>query len=152
RAERNLNAASASGRRSAWGGQIGLGYRHDSNANAAPDSPFVSVTDVFTGAPVRGQLPPEALERDDHVFDAWGRATHSFLFGNGSGNSWDTDASVFTSRYDELSTLDELGLSVDTGPTFVFDASARAVSRLRPFVTLGQYQLDGDDYIDATGI
>lgn len=151
RAERYLASTGTAGDRNVWSARMGLGYRHESNANAAPDSPFVTVTDVFTGQPVRGQLPEEALEREDDVLEGWARFGHSFLFASGSGSSWDSALTLFGSRYSDLEELDQLGLRFETGPGFVFAAGPNAFSRLRPFATFGRYQLDGEDYIDAAG-
>ncbi len=149
RAERYLAAASAASKRNFFHGYFSLGYRYETNANAAPDSPFVSVTDPFLGRAVTAQLSPTALERDDSSMQGSLVLSHAYAFS--AASSWDSDLIVSGLLYDEMSELGQLSGRLETGPTFAVAGTLESQWQLRPFVTAGQYQLDGEDFISAYG-
>src|SRR5690606_209344 len=119
-----------------------LGYRYASNANAAPDSPFVSVYDPFLDRAVRGELPEDALEQDDSSVQATARLLHSYAFAGSSGGSWDTDLLLYGVKFDDFSDLDQLAVRLETGPALVVAGGMDSPFQIRPYGTAGYYQLD----------
>ncbi len=149
RAERYLAAAGAASKRNFFQGYFSLGYRYETNANAAPDSPFVSVTDPFLGRAVTAELSPDALERDDSSMQASVVLSHSYAFS--AASSWQSDFILNGLLYDEMSELGQISGRLETGPMFAVAGSLESPVQLRPFITAGKYQLDGEDFISAYG-
>lgn len=149
RAERYLAVAGAASRRHFFQGHVSLGYRYETNANAAPDSPFVSVTDPFLGRAVTASLAPDALEREDSAAQASLVLSHSYAFS--AASSWDSDFILGGLFYDEMSELGQVSARLETGPTFALAGSAESPLQLRPYLTGARYLLDGEDFITAYG-
>jgi tetratricopeptide (TPR) repeat protein len=86
RAERYLALAGAQAGRSFLHGGLSLGWRHESDANFAPNSNLVSVFDPFLGRAVLGQLGSDAQARADSSLLLAGQLDHSLALGSGAAS------------------------------------------------------------------
>ena len=141
RIEAELERLEEASRASSFSGSVLLGFRHQTNANAAPDDPAVRVG----GFPA--SLADEFLEREDS----------SILVSAGLSHRWDlrrdpavflvSDLQVYGARQDELDSQDIDLVAATVGPQFARPGGGT----LRPFLRGDWVQLDGEALYRSVG-
>lgn len=142
RIEAELERLEQASRTTSLSGSVLLGFRHQTNANAAPDDPAVRVG----GFPA--SLADEFLEREDS----------SVLVSAGLSHRWDlrrdpavflvSDLQVYGARQDELDSQDIDLVAATVGPQFARSGGGM----LRPFLRGDWVQLDGEALYGSVGV
>ena len=142
RIEAELAQLEEASRASTFSGGVLLGFRHQTNANAAPDDPAVRVG----GFPA--SLADGFLEREDS----------SILVSAGLSHRWDlrrdpavflvSDLQVYGARQDALDSQDIDLVAATVGPQFARPGGGM----LRPFLRGDWIQLDGEALYRSVGL
>lgn len=125
-------------------GGVTLGFRSQSNANAGPSSP--TVRSGGTNFPTSG----DSRKQDDVNLFLSGNLRHVYEFADQSGDSFDTDLSVYFSRQSRLRRLDLLSLDLRAGPRLRLFDSMRSLS-VRPYAAGTLVGLGNQLYIGGGG-
>jgi tetratricopeptide (TPR) repeat protein len=141
---------SSGAKRSSFTGQVALNLHYDNNANAAPSSPGVFGHDPFTGQDLIFELSRQSLKKSDGFLDFNLGLTHNYVLG-GTDSVLETNALVYTSKYNDLSNLNFTVGSLDIGPVLRVGGSIDAPISLRPYAVVTYDLLDSTHYLTAYG-
>ena len=126
-------------------GEVGVGLRYQTNANAGPDSPFVDIGGIeFT-------LDPGALG----VADTNGYVTarfHNAIDLASQGDRFDIDMSAYGALYAHEDQLNTGVVELSFGPDYNLAAIGIDNARLKLHGDFGAAILSGDPYIASAGV
>lgn len=126
-------------------GEVGIGLRYQTNANAGPDSPFIDIGGI------EFELDPGALG----VADTNGYVTarfHNSIDLASQGDRFDIDMSAYGALYAHENQLDTGVVEVSFGPDYNLAAIGIDNARLALHGDLGAAILSGDPYIASAGL
>lgn len=142
RIEAELERLEEASRASSFSGSVLLGFRYQTNANAAPDDPAVRVG----GFPA--DLADEFLEREDFSFLASAGLSHRWDLDRDPAVFLVSDLRVYGARQDELDSQDIDLVAATVGPQFARSGGGM----LRPFLRGDWVQLDGEALYRSLGV
>ncbi len=125
-------------------GEIGVGLRYQTNANAGPDSPFVTIGGL------EFELDPGALGAEDTNGYVTARFHNSIDLAS-QGDRFDIDMSAYGALYANESQLDTGVIEVSFGPNFNLASIGIDNARLKLHGDLGAAVLAGEPYIASAG-
>ena len=126
-------------------GEVGVGLRYQTNANAGPDSPFVDIGGL------EFELDPGALGAEDTTAYVTARF-HNSMDLAGQGDRFEIDASAYGALYREEHQLNTGVIDLKFGPNYNLAAIGIDNARLALHGDLGAAILSGDPYIASAGI
>jgi len=126
-------------------GQVGMGLRYQTNANAGPDSPFIDIGGLeFT-------LDPGALGAADTNGYVTARFHNSTDLA-GQGDRFEIDVSAYGALYANETQLDTGVVDLSLGPNYNLAAIGMDNARLALHGRLGVAMLSGDPHVLTGGI
>jgi tetratricopeptide (TPR) repeat protein len=126
-------------------GEVGVGLRYQTNANAGPDSPFVDIGGL------EFELDPGALGAADTNAYVTARFHNSTDLA-GQGDRFDIDASAYGALYRNEDQLNTGVVDIKFGPNLNLAAIGIDNARLALHGELGAAILSGDPYVASAGI
>lgn len=126
-------------------GEIGVGLRYQTNANAGPDSPFIDIGGL------QFELDPGAMGAADSNAYVTARF-HNSLDLASQGDRFDIDVNAYGAIYREEDQLNTGVIDLSFGPNFNLAAIGIDNARLALHADLGAAILSGDPYIASAGV
>ncbi len=126
-------------------GEIGIGLRYQTNANAGPSSPFVDIG----GLPF--ELDPDALSTADYNGYVTGRF-HNSIDLAGQGDRFEIDVSAYGALYANENQLDTGIVEISLGPDYNLAAIGMDNARLALHADFGTAVLGGEFYLASAGL
>jgi len=126
-------------------GFVQLGFRHQSNANAGPQSQIVR---AFGQDAV---LSRQFINRPDWNFFALGALRWIYDFENQRGDTWETSLAGYIARQFTFSQLHLSLAEVQTGPRLAVAPDLLPGVSIRPYVLANGVQLGNQDYLSTIG-
>jgi hypothetical protein len=126
-------------------GEVGVGLRYQTNANAGPDSPFIDIGGL------QFELDPGALG----VADTNGYVTarfHNSIDLASQGDRFDIDMSAYGALYAHEDQLNTGVVELSFGPDYNLAAIGIDNARLKLHGDFGAAILSGDPYIASAGV
>lgn len=140
--EAQLKRLDEASRASTLSGNVLVGFRHQSNANTAPDEPAVRVGGF------RARLADRYLEQEDTSYLATANLEHRYDFGRDPVLFLVSDLQVYAARQEDLDSQDIDLVAFTTGPSFTRPDEGL----LRPFLHGDWVLLDGRTLYRSLGI
>ncbi len=140
--EAQLERLDEASRASVLSGSVLLGFRHQTNANTAPDERAVRVGGF------RASLADEYLEQEDTSYLASANLVHRYDFGRDPAVFLVSDVQIYAARQEELDSQDIDLIAFTTGPSFTRPDEGL----LRPFLQGDWVLLDGRTLYRSLGI
>lgn len=125
-------------------GEVGVGLRYQTNANAGPDSPFVDIGGI------EFELDPGALGAPDTNAYVTARF-HNSMDLAGQGDRFDIDVSAYGALYRQEDQLNTGVIDVKFGPNYNLAAIGIDNARLALHGEVSAAILSGDPYIASAG-
>jgi len=126
-------------------GEIGIGLRYQTNANAGPDSPFIDIGGI------EFELDPGALGAADTNGYVTARF-HNSMDLAGQGDRFDIDVSAYGAIYRNEDQLNTGVIDLSFGPSFNLAAIGIDNARLALHGDFSAAILSGDPYITSAGV
>lgn len=126
-------------------GEVGIGVRYQTNANAGPDSPFVDIGGI------EFELDPGALGAEDTNGYVTARFRNSIDLA-GQGDRFDIDVSAYGAIYREEDQLNTGVIDLSFGPNYNLAAIGIDNARLSLHGDFSAAILSGAPYIASVGV
>ena len=126
-------------------GEVGIGLRYQTNANAGPSSPFIDIGGL------EFELDPSALGAADYNGFVTARF-HNSVDLAGQGDRFEMDVSAYGALYANESQLDTGIIEFSLGPDYNLAAIGIDNARLALHGDFGAAILGGDPYIASAGL
>lgn len=130
---------------SIFSGLVQTGARYQTNATAGPSGSLIRVFGF------EGILDQKFVKQPDWNYFAQGIVFHTVDLQTQRGDSWETQASAYTSEQRKIKRLDAAAVGVQTGPRIVLDAGQSPGTGLsvRPYVGGLLVALEEDYYLGS---